>query len=252
MKIISYNVNGIRAAMNKDLLGWLKVANPDLLCFQELKATAEQIDVESFKAAGYHTYWNPAQRKGYSGVGIICKKEPKKVSFGMGVEKYDIEGRILKVDFEDVSVISVYVPSASNIERLDYKLEFCADFLDYINKVQKETPNLIISGDFNICHEAIDIHDPVRLQNVSGFLPIERAWMTSFMEECNLIDTFRHFNDQPKNYTWWSYRQSARAKNLGWRLDYHFATKPLEEKLKRAVILSEVVHSDHCPIVVEI
>ncbi len=252
MKIISYNVNGIRAAFNKDFIGWLQSANPEVLCFQELKALAEQIDVESFEKLGYQTFWNPAQRKGYSGVGIATKIAPNNVTYGMGIEKYDIEGRVIRADFEDVSVISVYVPSASNIERLDYKLDFCRDFLTYIKNLEKEFPNLIICGDFNICHEAIDIHDPVRLKNTSGFLPIEREWMTAFMNECELIDTFRHFNDQPKNYTWWSYRQNAREKNLGWRLDYHFASQPLKEKLKRATILSEAYHSDHCPILLEI
>lgn len=252
MKIISYNVNGIRAAFNKDFISWLDSADADVVCFQELKATEEQIDKDSLEKAGYHCFWNPAQRKGYSGVGIISKTKPNTVTYGMGIEKYDVEGRVIKADFDDVSVISVYVPSASNIERLDYKLDFCKDFSIYIQELQKEIPNLIICGDFNICHEAIDIHDPVRLKNVSGFLPIEREWMTNFMNDCQLIDSFRFFNDQPNNYTWWSYRQNARAKNLGWRLDYHFATYPLKERLKRSVILNEAFHSDHCPILLEI
>lgn len=251
MKIISYNVNGIRAAFNKDFLGWLKTADPDVICVQESKAGNDQIDVESFEKAGYYSYWHSAQRKGYSGVGIASKTEPLQVTYGCGIEAFDSEGRIIRADYEGFSVLSVYVPSASNIERLGFKMQFCHDFLTYIRELEKEIPNLIISGDFNICHEAIDIHDPVRLKNVSGFLPMEREWMSDFISECRLIDTFRFFNDQPDNYTWWSYRQNSRQKNKGWRLDYHFATYAMKDRLQRAVILKEVFHSDHCPILVE-
>lgn len=252
MKIISYNVNGIRAAFTKDFLGWLQVVNPDILCLQESKAQREQIDIESFEKLGYKTYWHSAERKGYSGVGIISKIEPKQVHYGCGIERYDIEGRVLRADFEHFSVISVYVPSASNIERLGYKMEFCFDFLAYIKALKQEIPNLIISGDFNICHKPIDIHNPVGLKNVSGFLPEERAWLTQFIEECELSDTFRHFNQEPHNYTWWSYRQQSRERNKGWRIDYHFTSQSLNDKLLRANILSEAKHSDHCPILVEV
>jgi len=252
MKIISYNVNGIRAAFNKDFLGWLRSADPDIVCIQESKAGNDQIDIESLEKAGYHSYWHSAQRKGYSGVGIASKTKPENVVYGCGIEAFDNEGRIIRTDFKEFSVLSVYVPSGSNIERIDFKMQFCYDFLEYIKNLQREIPNLIISGDFNICNEAIDIHDPIRLQNVSGFLPIEREWMSNFINECELIDTFRYFNDQPNNYTWWSYRQNSRERNKGWRLDYHFATYPLKEKLKRSVILKEVFHSDHCPILLEI
>lgn len=251
MKIISYNVNGIRAAFTKDFLGWLKNAAPDIICIQESKAGNDQIDIESLEKSGYHSYWHSALRKGYSGVGIASKEKPLNVVYGCGIEAYDNEGRIIRADFETFSVLSVYVPSASNIERLDFKLQFCRDLTLYIKELQKTIPNLVISGDFNICHEAIDIHDPVRLKNVSGFLPIEREWMTDFMSECRLIDSFRYFNNQPDQYTWWSYRQNSRAKNKGWRLDYHFVTDTMKEKLKRAVILKEAFHSDHCPVVVE-
>ncbi len=252
MRLITYNVNGIRAAFTKDFLGWLQTADPDIICIQESKAGNDQIDIESFEKAGYHSYWHSAIRKGYSGVGIASKEKPEKVVYGCGIEKYDSEGRVLRADFKEFSVISVYVPSASNIERLDLKLQFCQDFLEYIHTLEKEIPNLIISGDFNICHQAIDIHDPVRLKNVSGFLPVERQWMTDFMDECQLTDSFRHFNADPDNYTWWSYRQNARARNKGWRLDYNFVTEPLKNKLSRAVILKEVFHSDHCPALVEL
>jgi len=245
-------VNGIRAAFTKDFEGWLKAADPDVICFQEIKAMEEQINLQSFTESGYQSYWFPATRKGYSGVGIATKKVPKKVVMGMGIEKYDTEGRLIRADFDSFSVLSVYVPSASNIERLDFKMEFCRDLTIYIKELQKEIPNLIICGDFNICHEAIDIHDPIRLKNVSGFLPMEREWMTDFMNECQLLDGFRVFNKEPDQYTWWSYRQNSRAKNKGWRLDYHFVSASLEDQLIRSAILSEAFHSDHCPILLEL
>lgn len=252
MKIISYNVNGIRAAFNKDLIGWLGHAAPDVICFQESKAQKDQIDIASFEKEGYHTYWFSAEKKGYSGVGIATKIQPKHIEYGCDMELYDKEGRVIRADFEDFSVISVYVPSATNIDRLDFKMQFCYDFLAYIKELRKTIPNLIISGDFNICHQAIDIHDPVRLKNVSGFLPIEREWMTEFIKECGLIDSFRYFNTEPNQYSWWSYRQNARANNKGWRLDYHFVSDSLESRLSRGLILSEAYHSDHCPVLVEL
>lgn len=252
MRLITYNVNGIRAAFTKDFLNWLETADPDIICIQESKAGTDQIDIESLEKAGYYSYWHSAVRKGYSGVGIASKIKPSHVEYGCGIENYDNEGRIIRADFEGFSVISVYVPSASNIERLDFKMQFCYDFLDYIKNLKKTIPNLIISGDFNICHQAIDIHDPVRLKNVSGFLPMEREWMSRFIDECELIDSFRYFNAEPDNYTWWSYRQNSRAKNKGWRLDYNFTSYSLKEQLSRAVILKEAVHSDHCPAMVEI
>ena len=252
MKIISYNVNGIRAAFTKDFVGWLQVANPDIICIQESKAGNDQIDIESFERIGYHSYWHSAERKGYSGVGISSKIKPNHVEYGCGIEHYDSEGRIMRADFDDFSVISVYVPSASNILRLEYKMAFCNDFLDYIKNLKKTIPNLIISGDFNICHEAIDIHNPEGLKNTSGFLPMEREWMTKFMAECELIDSFRFMNKEPDNYSWWSYRQNSRERNKGWRLDYHFITESLKNQSSRAVILKEVFHSDHCPVMIEL
>lgn len=252
MKIISYNVNGIRAAFTKNFLGWLQIENPDVICIQESKAGTDQIDIESLEKAGYFSYWHSAQKKGYSGVGIASKTAPKHIEIGCGIESYDNEGRIMRADFEDFSVISVYVPSATNIDRLDFKMQFCEDFLDYIKELEKKIPNLIICGDFNICHEEIDIHNPKGLKNTSGFLPMEREWMTKFLAECNLTDSFRHVHPETQKFSWWSYRAGSRGKNLGWRLDYHFLTKPLTKKLKSAEILTEVVHSDHCPILVEI
>lgn len=252
MRVISYNVNGIRAAFTKDFLGWLKIADPDVICIQESKAGNDQIDIESLEKIGYKSYWHSAQRKGYSGVGIASKSEPLHVEYGCGIEHYDSEGRVMRADFDGFSVISVYVPSASNSERLAFKMQFCEDFLFYINELRKTIPNLIICGDFNICHKAIDIHNPEGLKNTSGFLPMEREWMTKFIDECELIDSFRFFNDQPDNYSWWSYRQNSRERNKGWRLDYNFVSYTLKEKLSRAVILKEAVHSDHCPVLVEL
>lgn len=252
MKIASYNVNGIRAALNKGFLEWLQQADPDVICLQEIKANKEQLDLDMFAGAGYsYNYWYSAQKKGYSGVAILSKKEPNHVEYGTGIEYMDIEGRNLRADFNDVSIMSLYLPSGTNIDRLEHKLQYMADFQTYINDLKKERPNLVILGDYNICHQAIDIHDPVRNKNVSGFLPVEREWIGNFIDS-GFIDSFRHFNTEPDQYSWWSYRANARANNKGWRLDYGMVSTPLQDKLKRAVILSEAKHSDHCPIVVEL
>lgn len=255
MKIISYNVNGIRAAMKKGLNDWISAAQPDVMGIQEIKAQQDQIgeEISELEKLGYHSYWHPAERKGYSGVAILSKTEPRHVEFGTGIGYMDEEGRVLRADYDDFSFISVYVPSGTNMEeRLDFKMQFCHDFLDYIKNLRKEIPNLIISGDYNICHEAIDIHDPIRNAKVSGFLPMEREWLSDYIDNCDLIDSFRYFVKEPHNYTWWSYRANARANNKGWRIDYHMVSKPMEARMKRAAILPEAKHSDHCPILVEI
>ena len=252
MKIISYNVNGIRAALKKGFIDWLKSANPDVICLQEIKAQEDQLDLSVFEAVGYtYNYWFSAQKKGYSGVAILSKTKPNNVVFGTGIESMDFEGRNIRADFDGVSVMSLYLPSGTNLARLEHKLEYMDLFQNYINTLKKEVPNLVICGDYNICHEAIDIHDPVRNKNVSGFLPEERAWMSEFLNN-GFVDAFREFNTEPHNYSWWSYRANSRANNKGWRLDYTLVAKPLQEKLKRAVILSEAVHSDHCPVLVEL
>ncbi len=212
----------------------------------------EQLDLELFKKAGFpFNYWFSAQKKGYSGVAILAKRQPDNVLFGTGIDYMDYEGRNLTADFNGVSIMSLYIPSGTNLDRLDHKLRYMADFQDYINNLKKETPNLVICGDYNICHQAIDIHDPVRNKNVSGFLPVEREWMGNFIES-GFIDSFRHFNKDPHQYTWWSYRANSRANNKGWRLDYGMVSNSLENRLNRAVILSEAKHSDHCPILLEI
>ncbi len=252
MKIISYNVNGIRAAIRKGFLEWLSDADPDILCLQEIKANPEQFDVAPFEEAGYkYHYWYPATKKGYSGVAVLSKHKPTNVAFGTGIEYMDFEGRNLRLDFEEFSVMSLYLPSGTNIQRLDHKFQFMADFQQYINKLKQDIPNLIICGDYNICHEAIDIHDPVRLKNTSGFLPVERDWIDGFIKN-GFIDSFRYFNKESDHYTWWSYRANARANNKGWRIDYNLVAEPLKDKLKRAVILPEANHSDHCPVMLEL
>jgi len=252
MKIISYNVNGIRAALKKGFIEWLQAADPDVIALQETKAHKEQLDLTLFEKAGYpYHYWFSAQKKGYSSVAILSKTKPNHIEYGTGIESMDFEGRNLRVDFDEVSIMSLYLPSGTNEARLAFKLNYMDEFLDYVTHLKQNVPNLVICGDYNICHEAIDIHDPVRLKRVSGFLPVEREWLTKFIDS-GFVDSFRLFNDLPHNYSWWSYRGQARVRNKGWRLDYHMITEPLRKKVTRASILSEAVHSDHCPVLVEL
>ena len=251
MKVLSYHVNGIRAALKKGFADWLQAADPDVLCIQETKALQEQVDTGVFEDLGYHHYWFSAQKKGYSGVAILTKKEPDKVVYGSGIDHMDFEGRILRVDFDEVSVMSLYLPSGTNVDRLDYKFKFMDEFQDYIEKLKKEIPNLVICGDYNICHEAIDIHDPVRNKTVSGFLPEERSWLDGFMKS-GFIDSFRYLNSEPHQYSWWSYRANARNNNKGWRIDYALVSSPLKENISRSFILPEAKHSDHCPVGLEL
>jgi exodeoxyribonuclease-3 len=251
-KIVTYNLNGIRSAMSKGLIDWIKATNPDILCFQELKAEPGQLDLKVFDDAGYYHYWYPAQKKGYSGVAIFTKRKPDHVEYGCGIEEYDFEGRVIRADYGDVSVMSVYHPSGSSGEdRQAFKMKWLADFQKYIDELKKTRKKLIISGDYNICHMPIDIHNPKSNANSSGFLPEEREWIDNFMKS-GFVDSYRHFNKDPHNYTWWSFRFNSRAKNLGWRIDYNLVTNNLADKMKRAVILPEAKHSDHCPCVLEI
>lgn len=252
MKIISYNVNGIRAAITRGFLDWLQSANPDVICLQEIKANEDQIPTEAILETGYpFQYYFPAQKKGYSGVAILSKIKPNNVVFGSGIAHMDYEGRTLRADFDGVSIMSLYLPSGTNIDRLDHKFMFMDDFQNYINTLKTEIPNLIICGDYNICHEAIDIHDPIRNARVSGFLPEERLWLDTFMKS-GFVDSFRHFNKEPHNYSWWSYRAGARNNNKGWRIDYNLVSEAIKHRMKRAVILSEAKHSDHCPVLLEL
>ncbi len=252
MRIISYNVNGIRAALKKGFIDWLQAANPDVIALQETKAHKEQLDLSVFEKAGYpYHYWFSAQKKGYSSVAILSKKEPNHIEYGTGIASMDFEGRNLRVDFDAVSIMSLYLPSGTNDARLAFKLNYMDEFLDYVTELKQKHPNLVICGDYNICHQEIDIHDPVRLKNVSGFLPLEREWLTNFIDS-GFVDSFRLFNDEPNQYSWWSYRAQARLRNKGWRLDYHMVAAPLKKHIKRATILSGAVHSDHCPVLVEL
>jgi exodeoxyribonuclease-3 len=251
MKIISYNINGIRAALKKNLIKWIESESPDIICFQEIKANKEQFDFEIFNSLGYYNFWFSAQKKGYSGVAILSKIEPKKIKYGTGINHIDFEGRVIRADFEKFSVISLYLPSGTNNLRLNYKLKFMDDFLDYINKLKQEFPNLIICGDYNICHKHIDIHDPIRNKNVSGFLIEERMWLDKFLE-LGFTDSFRLLNKNPNHYSWWSYRANSRQNNKGWRIDYNLVSNSIKENIFKSYILSDVCHSDHCPVGVEL
>ena len=251
MKIISYNINGIRAAMKKGFIDWLILEQPDVVCVQEIKALQDQIDIVALEKIGYkYNYWFSAEKKGYSGVGIISRQEPNNVIYGTGISEMDFEGRNLRVDFDQLSIMSLYLPSGTNLDRLEFKLSYMDKFYDYVSNLKKTNPNLVIAGDFNICHKEIDIHDPIRNKNVSGFLPVERNWLSKFIE-LGFIDSFRFYDENPHKYSWWTYRANARANNKGWRIDYIMVSKSLENKMKNASILSEVIHSDHCPILVE-
>jgi exodeoxyribonuclease III len=252
MKIVSYNVNGIRAALSKGFREWLMEENPDIIGLQEIKASDNQIDRLIFEDLGYNIYWHPAQKKGYSGVAILSKPKPLKITYGMGLEKYDIEGRIIKATYEDFTFICSYFPSGTTGDiRQQFKYEFLDDIFGYSQDLLKTDTPLIMSGDYNICHKAIDIHNPISNKNTSGFLPEERAWMDRFLE-IGFDDSFRLFHTEPNQYTWWSYRAGSRPKNLGWRIDYHMTSKPLRERIINSYILPDVIHSDHCPIVIEL
>lgn len=248
MKLVSYNVNGIRAAENKGFSSWLAEAAPDAIGLQEIKAMDDQFDWQVIRNLGYEVYTYPAEKKGYSGTAILTRKKPNKITKGCGVDWIDAEGRIIRADYDDFSFISVYIPSGSSgDERQDMKMQFLEFFRPYIKALSKEFPRLIISGDYNICHQAIDIHDPVRNAGMSGFLPEEREWFSSYLQE-GLIDSFRHLVKLPDHYSWWSYRAGARGNNKGWRIDYHVITEALLPKLQSAAILPQVHHSDHCPV----
>lgn len=254
MKIISYNVNGIRSALRKGLADWIAANDFDIICFQETKAHIADIPIEIFTDLGYHTYWHSAQKKGYSGVGIISKQPAKSIKIGCDIPQYDHEGRVLIADFDTLSVMSVYMPSGSGgDERQAFKMQFLADFKPFAEQLLIERPKLIISGDYNICHKAIDIHDPIRNANASGFLPEERHWMDTFFTENGFVDTFRLINPTQKDsYSWWSFRANARQNNKGWRIDYHAVSQVLRNKVIAANILPNIEHADHCPIFLEL
>lgn len=253
MKIITYNVNGLRSALSKGFTDWLAAEQPDVVCLQETKAQPDQIPTLEFEALGYKSYFFSAKKKGYSGVGILTKITPDHVEYGMGISQYDNEGRFIRADFGDLSIASIYHPSGTTgDERQAFKMEWLEDFRQYVNDLRQKHEKLILCGDYNICHRPLDIHDPIRNATSSGFLPEEREWMSRFLDD-GYIDTFRFFHqEEPHHYTWWSFRANARANNKGWRIDYCMTTQAVVPLLKDAYILPQVKHSDHCPAVLEL
>ena len=252
MKIATYNVNGIRSALSKGLLDWLVAAQPDVLCVQEIKSAEEQISADAFAELGYETFAFPAEKKGYSGVAVFSKVKPDQVIKGMNMHRYDCEGRSIRLDFGDLTIVNTYFPSGSSGDvRQAFKMEFLTDYQRYINELKTERPKLVICGDYNICHRPIDIHNPVINKNSSGFLPEEREWMEQFLNS-GFVDSFRALNSEPNNYTWWSFRAGARSKNLGWRIDYICLSDNLTHQLVSSRILPDARHSDHCPVITEL
>ncbi|MCX6204586.1 MAG: exodeoxyribonuclease III [Bacteroidetes bacterium] len=254
MRIVSYNLNGIRAAIKKGLIEWLKEYPVDVFCVQETKAAETDIDLSLFTSLGYHVSWFSAQKKGYSGVAVFSKKKPTLVKTGSGFEMSDAEGRVIRVDLGDLTIINAYFPSGtSGAERQTYKYQWLEEFESYLNDLQKVRSKIIVAGDYNIAHQEIDIHDPKGNKKSSGFLPEERAWMDSFLKN-GWVDSYRKLNPTTTGgYSWWSQRfPSVRLQNKGWRIDYLCTTEAVAKTLKTATILPLVKHSDHCPIVIEL
>ncbi len=253
LRIISYNVNGIRSAINKGFVEWLKIDPADIICLQETKAVKENIDPGVFHQLGYEDYWYSAQKKGYSGVAVLSRIKPDHVIYGNGHQVSDDEGRIIQLDFGNIRLINAYFPSGTSGDlRQAFKYEWLDSFYLYLEELKKKYPRIVLVGDYNIAHKEIDIHDPKGNKNSSGFLPAERAWMDKFLE-MGFIDTFRHFNKEPHHYSWWSQRfPTVRLQNKGWRIDYLNVTAPLVPDLVSARILPDVKHSDHCPVYLEI
>lgn len=249
MRIISYNVNGLRAAMNKGFVDWLKTDPADIICLQETKAHRDNVDFKSIQALGFSDYWYSAEKKGYSGVAIFTRIKPDNVEMGNGFMQSDSEGRVIRADFGDITLINAYFPSGtSGDERQEYKYQWLEEFFGYTEQLRKTRPKLIVCGDYNIAHKEIDIHDPKGNKKSSGFLPEERAWMDKFLDS-GWVDSFRQFHPEPARYSWWSQRfPSVRLNNKGWRIDYINVTKALQPQLLDAEIYPDVKHSDHCPV----
>ncbi|MFW6120843.1 MAG: exodeoxyribonuclease III [Petrotogales bacterium] len=252
MKILSWNVNGIRAAERKGLFEWLKKESPDILCLQETKAHPEQVPPHLRNAPGYYTFWSSAERKGYSGVVTYTKEKPKHVSTGFGIDKFDKEGRILITEFSSFMLFNIYFPNGKkNQERLNYKLDFYDIFLGYADNLKAKGKNIVACGDFNTAHKEIDLARPKENSNISGFLPIERAWIDTYIDH-GYVDTFRHFNKKPDQYSWWDLKSKARERNVGWRIDYFFVNKEFLPYIKKAFIMQDIMGSDHCPVGIEL
>jgi exodeoxyribonuclease-3 len=255
LNIISYNLNGIRSAISKGLIDWIKETSYDIYLFQEIKADILSIPTEYFDEIEYKYMWFPAQKKGYSGVGVVYKNnlELQNTKLGIGIPSYDFEGRYIQFDINDITIINTYFPSGSSgEERQAIKMNFLADYLVHLDNLKKEKDKIIIAGDYNICHTEIDIHDPKGNKNSSGFLPEERQWMTDFFNT-GFVDSFRQVHQDLKDqYSWWSFRVGARSRNKGWRIDYINVSERLKENILDAKILMNIVHSDHCPVLLKI
>ena len=252
MKLLSWNVNGIRAVHRKGFLEWLREESPDILGTQELKAQAAQLPKELLEPEGYHASWNWGERKGYSGVGILSREAPLRVRNGIGIERFDTEGRVILAEFPRFTILNIYFPNGqSSQERLDYKMAFYDAFLEFAEGLRAQGRNLVVCGDYNTAHHAIDLARPRENANTSGFLPIERAWMDRY-EEHGYVDTFRQFNQEPGQYSYWDMKSRARDRNVGWRIDYVYVSSALMPTVTRAFILPEVMGSDHCPVGIEL
>jgi len=253
MKLITYNVNGIRAATKKGLFEWVKEVDPDVMCFQETKAQPDQVDLAKLIDAGYHDYWFSAEKKGYSGVLTLSKQKAKQVSTGIGVDQHDSEGRVLQTDFGKWTLLNCYFPSGSSSEdRHAVKMQFLYDLRPWINKLLKKQKKIILVGDYNIVHQDIDIHNPTRKDKPSGFRPEEREWLDQWFKS-DFKDAFRLIHpDITDEFSWWSYRAGSRPRNKGWRIDYISVSNPLAKKVKSSGHHHDAVHSDHCPVWVEI
>jgi exodeoxyribonuclease-3 len=248
MQLISYNLNGIRSALRKGLADWLAQHEFDILCFQEVKATADVVDLALFEQLGYAYHWHAAEKKGYSGVATFSRIAPANVVLGCGLARYDCEGRILRTDFGDLTLLNCYFPSGTTGEvRQGVKMEFLRDFYDYVQDLRQIRPNLIIVGDYNIAHTAIDLYDPVRNRYTTGFLPDERAWMDRWFAS-GMTDAFRHKHPDDRAYSWWSYHPGMRTANKGWRIDYACVTDTLRDRIIDCRMLLDAVHADHCPV----
>lgn len=252
MKLISFNVNGIRAIEKKGLFEWLEQESPDIFAVQETKAHPDQLTDKILKPQGYMSFWSAAEKKGYSGVAIYTKKEPKHVTAGLGIKEFDDEGRVLIADYGDFTLFNIYYPNGgAGNKRVPFKMKFYHAFLENIEELRKKGKPLIICGDVNTAHTEIDLARPKENAKNTGFLPEEREWVSKFIK-CGYVDTFRHFTSEPGHYTWWDYKTGARARDIGWRIDYFFVTQDLLPRLKRAFILKDVPGSDHCPVGIEL